>query len=283
MSKANRVRTCLTIALVLLSAAALGAKQYLQKSRDDTAANALHVQAEYLDEKSDPLDSVMAGTPVKCGRAVKITQGEGYVRYNIELLDSDGTPLNDKLAEKLAEKEQLESMADPSLSSYRAFYEGICWAVNECNQLRAKGDLVMNTFCRSMAEGVEFDQPCSNDNLQSLTDTGDLEIGFDSDGLVILSDEAEPFSRTVIFNKKLTEGDVCPLYDYIVLPIDWEYTNSKYDGYMMNEDGDMEECYVSINNMELLGEGFGIRVTADVVDAAYYPNAVTAFKSAEKK
>lgn len=277
------VRTCLTVGLLLLSAGAYGAKVYLNKNTDaEPAAAPVPVKAEYVSGEQDSLDSVVAGTPVKCERAVKITQGEGYLRYNIQLLDSDGTPLDDKLQEKLDEKKALEDMADPEISSYRAFHEGICWATNDYNQLAAKGELVLNSFCRSFGDDVEFTTPCSEDNISKLTDSGELEVGFDTDDLVVLKNEEHPFTRTVIFSKKLSEGDVCPIYDHIILPYDWNFANTIYEGFMMNDEGDMQECNIEINNMELVGEGFGIKVTADVVDALDYPNAATAFKSAGK-
>ena len=278
------LRGCLTAGFIACSAASFGARYYLEKSQPvEASAEQVHVRAEFLDGSSAEFDSAQAGSAVKCERAVKITQGEGYVRFNIELLDSDGTPLDDKLKEKLAERANLESMADPSMASYQAFQEGIYWTYNDYNQLTAKGELLMNAFCRVSDEDVlELDHPVSISDIEELSSSGELEQGFESEDFLVISSEEEPFKRTVICTRKLTEGDVLPLYDHIVLPYDWQFANTEYDGYMMNEDGGMEECFISINNMELLGEGFGIRVSADVVDAADSMSAAAAFKTAQK-
>ena len=280
----GKLRTCLTFGFVVLSAAAFGARHYLEKNNAAAAsADKVHVKAEYVDAADGATGSLSAGSTVTCERGVKITQGEGYVRFNIELLDSDGTPIDQKLQDKLSERAELEAMADPEMASYRAFQEGIYWTYNDYNQLTAKGELALDAFCRSMSEdAISHNRPYSTDDLAQLKESGGVSTGFDSDDLVIVSDETEPFKRTVICTQKYSEGDVCSLYDYIVLPVDWQYANTEFDGYTMNAEGDMEECYISVNNMELLGEGFSLRVTADVVDAADFNSAAAAFKAVGK-
>lgn len=277
----GRSRTYLTLCFLLMSAGLFGTKLRLSEQRE-IQLQKLHPQAEFVSIERMPAEVLEAGSSVSCVRAVKLTQGEGFVRFKVKLLDSDGVPFDEKLQGLLDERAELEKALDPTVASYLAFQETIYEKSNSYDLMLLKGQFALKTLVRSDGEAISPESSYTSEELEELISGGALSQTFGSEDFIQLCDEEKPFERTLIYSKKLTAGDVCPLYSDIVIPSDCTEQFTTFDGFIRNEDGKYTEGTLYINDMQLLGEGYKLLVSAEIVASGDFENPLAAFNTAEK-
>lgn len=291
----KRLLTALTLILLLLSGAALGAKAALagERAKQKSQMTAPEAKIVQSGQPEQTAAGITAGSNVPLAPAVKIEKGTAYVRFTVELQDADGVPFSQKLSEKQQEIDQYEAMLDPDSPSYLAFMETYHSLKNEYNQLAAKGELAFSALCRDNSEGAqalaENNGRLSASELDELSQTGSVtqlsqtESGGAEDSPFTASEnEKEPFKRNYTFKKAAAEGEEISLFTNVVIPADWDITTTSADHFTENDDGTFTEDVCEINNLELLGEGFKLSVSAQIVDARAADTAEQAFENAAK-
>ncbi len=252
--------TVLTAELLLISAGAFIAAGALSRGADnaDKSGTLPEIKAELVDSESYAASALTGSGSIDRIRAVKITDGEGYVRFNVELLDSDGVPLSEKLKQKQADIEVFKSyLTDPDMPSYEAFNDAYHEMMNDQRLLQLKAGTALAAFCD--AEG------------SPLPDSGEM-LKFDSE---------DGCSCTLVCRRKLSAGDTAELYSRISVP-DQEAVDTGYDAYIKNDDNSYRTETLDAGVMELLGTGFGIHVTAEVISSDGSDTAYTAFLRADE-
>ena len=252
--------TVITAELILLSAGAFAATAVIShKDKSSQRRESLpEVKAELID--SDHYTAALTDTgSIERVRAVRITDGEGYVRFRIELLDSDGIPLSDKLKQKQADIEVFKGyLTDPEMPSYEAFNDAYHRLMNEQLLLKLKAGAALSAFC----------------------DAGGSPLPQSED--ILKLDSEDGCSCTMIYRKKLSAGDTAELYSSICVPADSDVSTS-YEGYIKNDDNSYRTETLDAGVTELLGTGFGIHVTVETIPSDGSDTAYTAFLRADEE
>lgn len=256
----NKVRQSVLIAeLLLLSAGTFAATKYLQRTELTAAANGKargsEFAAEMISAEVGGVSALTSGGCIERLRGVTVTSGEGYVRFNVTLLDSDGVPLSEKLAQKREDIEVFkEYTKDPEMPSFEAFNDEYYNLQNEYDLLKLKADAALAAFTLSRGGSA-----------------------FDSDEYVCVKSD-DGCSCTLLCKEKLCEGETAELYGRISLP---EKYSAEYDNFVKNEDNSYRVENFTADAEQLLGSGFGIRVSCDAVSAEGAENVYAAFEIAQ--
>ncbi|MGN0632589.1 MAG: hypothetical protein ACI4JW_01830 [Oscillospiraceae bacterium] len=286
--------TAMTVFFLALSAAAIWAEHYLSKTEQspekaDFCASYIH------SDGSVEAENIKDGATFAAAQAVKIDSGEGYVRFRVEIADSDGTPLAERISEKQQELEELKGWLDPESPSYAAFLEGYHKLMTECNMLSAKGSLALETLVRDESfkteqDGGELSVVCENLSENVLYQTAQLDVFRNYEKITTVGqntdfveehDPDNPFVRTYTFKDRLGEGESCVLFTNIVIPSDWKDSTSEVLIYQQDDNGNFMELNAQISDLEIIGDGFTVRVSAEAVDAEGSKSAQAAFAKAE--
>ena len=278
--KTQKSRTALTLALVLLSGAAFGTEYFL-KSRQEEKIVRSHAAAELVSAEPFTGETLEAGASESCVRGVKVTDGEGFVRFRVTLLDSDGVPFNEKLAQQKKEYDELDKFSDSEAASYKAFKDTMLEKENDYKLIEQKGELALSTFLAENGDPVIKDCAYTSSQIDALINDGYVTKPFDGGDFTQVYDKDTPFERTLVYNKKVSAGESCMLCSSVVIPSDWTETNTTFNGHIRNEDGDFEDGILYIGNMELLGEGYTIKIAAEIVPVCDFEDPLAAFYSAE--
>lgn len=243
--------------LLLISAGAFAATYCLKRAELPAAANnADNVAAEVISADGGGTAALTADGCIERLRGVTVTSGEGYVRFNITLLDSDGAPLSEKLEQKREDIEIFKGYtSDPDMPSYEAFNDEYHILQNEYDLLKLKADAALAAFTLSKGGSA-----------------------FDSDDYICIKSD-DGCSCTLICREKLSAGETAELYGKISMPADYSVG---YDSFVKNEDNSYRVESVTADAEQLLGSGFGIHVTCDVVSAEGADSAYAAFLCAEE-
>lgn len=291
MAKKNnkkRLLTALTLLLLFFSGAAIGAKSALSQEQKDDKPDMTIPEAVLVNSGGSNADVLSAGSNVELSSSVKMDKGEAYVRFTVEIQDADGISLSQKLSEKQEEIEQYKDMLDPQSASYQAFLENYYALINEYNQIYTKGQLAFSAICRdtSNREGnlLETDERISSGDISELAQTGELALLSEADPNGLFIEDAEKSdgcTRTYICTQAVSEGEEISLFTNVVIPSDWDITSTQTEQFTENDDGSFTQNLSEINNMQLLGSGFKISVSAEIIDACSADDAQTAFACAE--
>lgn len=252
--------TILTAELLLLSAGAFGTAHYMKTRRETPAKeqSAPKISAEVVNSAKYAATALTEEGSIDRVRAVMITEGEGYVRFNIQLLDSDGTPLSDELKQKQADIEVFKTYTtDPDMPSYEAFNDEYHNLMNDYTVLQNKASAALAAFCSEDGKPAAY-----------------------SDDMMFISSE-DGCSCTLIYKKKLSAGDTAELYSSIAVPDD-DDVDTEFEVYLKNEDNSYRSELTDTGVCQLLGTGFGIHVTAEVVPSDGSDTAYTAFLKADE-
>jgi flagellar basal body-associated protein FliL len=298
----KKLRVVLTVIFLVLSAAAIGAKIYLVKQRENQKSQMIVPEAVIVQENRDDEASsgLSVGANIIQDPTVLVTQGTAFLRFNVELQDSDGTPFYQKLQDKQQEIEDFQNELNPDSPSYISFVERYHSMLNEYNLLYAKGLLVYETLYRDLdyvyvgksdnpselTPNLPTSQKFSTFRLENLLTDGKIEALSDEDGesgsdFTRISDDENPFSCRFVYNKKLSAGESCTLFTNVVVPTDWEQTETEVTIYTENEDNTFSVATQGVNNMEIIGDGFIVKISAEIVDASDYKSAIQAFAATE--
>lgn len=284
----------LTVILLLLSAAAFGAKRYLSKKRESEKPVMTVPEAVMTENGGGDSSGLTAGANILRDPAVVMKKGTAYVRFTVTLADSDGTPFTEKLEQKLDEIENFREDLDPESPSYQSFLEAYHTMLNEYELLYAKGLLAFRSLCRDEDYSAEeqstpnlpADGNFTTQTLEKLSDDGKISmlptVSEDNGGdFILICGEDDLFTRQYLYKEAVSEGDICPLFTNIVIPSNWETAETAVSLYRKNDDGSFDEQMLGVNNMEIIGDGFRITVSAEMIDAANFSDPVEAFESAE--
>jgi hypothetical protein len=180
------------------------------------------------------------------------------VRFNVQLLDSDGTPLSEKLKQKESDIEVFKNYTiDPDMPSYEAFNDEYHNLMNEYRQMQLKASTALAAFCDD--GGSPF---CNSEDM--------LRI-----------DSQDGCSCMMICRRKLSAGDTAQLYSSISVPAD-DSVDTQYEVYLKNEDNSYRSEMLDAGVYDLLGTGFGIHVTAEAIPSDGSDTAYTAFLRADE-
>lgn len=302
--KGKKLMMILTVVLLLLSAAAFGAKHYLAKLRERQKPDMTVPEAVIVQDngKGAAASGLTAGANIVQDPTVLVEKGTAFVRFNVELADSDGVPFSEKLEQKSREIEDFKNNLDPESPSYQSFVEAYHLMLNEYNMLYAKGMLAFGSLCRdedySYYENTEYASELtpnipsgrrfSENGLGELAEEGkitfltdeDPEMSGDTD-FVQIYDEENPFSRQYLYKNKVAAGESCSLFTNIIIPSDWDISETEMTVYRKNDDNSFSELTQGVNNMQILGEGFSVTISAEIVTAADFDDPISAFEAAE--
>ncbi len=252
--------TVITAELLIISAGAFIAAGVMEHSGKNSARDTLPaVKAELVDGENYAAAALTDTGSIDRVRAVRITEGEGYVRFRVDLLDSDGVPLSEKLKQKQKDIEVFQSyLTDPDMPSYEAFNDAYHQMMNEQLRLKLKARAALSAFCD--ADG------------SPLPDSGDI----------LKIDSEDGCSCTLVYRKKLSAGDVAELYSSIAVPDD-SAVNTGYDAYIKVNDTTYRTETIDAGVMNLLGTGFGIHVNVETIPSDGSDTAYTAFLLADEQ
>ncbi|MBR1723912.1 MAG: hypothetical protein IJ723_02680 [Ruminococcus sp.] len=252
--------TVITAELLVISLGAFIAGFAIGRNRMDKGKpeTVPQIKAELVNSEDFAASALTGSGSIDRVRAVKITDGEGYVRFRVELLDSDGETLSQKLRQKEEDIEVFKSyLTDQDMPSYEAFNDAYHQMLNEQRRLQLKASAALAAFCK--ADGSD------------LLESGDM----------IRLDDPDGCSCTLICRKKLSAGDTAELYSRIAVPSD-DAVDTGYEAYIKNEDNSYRTEQLDAGVSELLGSGFGIHVTAEVIPSDGSDTAFTAFLLADE-
>lgn len=301
----KKLMMVLTVILVLLSAAAFGARYYLTKQREKQKPDMTVPEAVIVQDngKAAAASGLTAGANIVQDPTVLVEKGTAFVRFNVELSDSDGIPFSEKLAQKSREIEDFRNSLDPGSPSYQSFVEAYHIMLNEYNMLYAKGMLAFESLCRdedysysentedisSLTPNIPTDRRFSENGLGDLAEEGkitfltDEDLGMSGDtDFVQIYDEENPFSRQYLYKNKVGAGESCPLFTNIIIPSDWDIMETEMTVYQKNDDNSFSELTQGVNNMQILGDGFSVRISAEIVTATDFDDPISAFEAAEE-
>ncbi len=292
MKKVNRSALKMSVAavvMILLSAVMLGARYMLEKQDEGKDTEQIpQVVAEVNNENgSYTIKDTAAGTTIKDKCSVKVTDGEGYVRFNLELIDSDGESFNSKLSALRTDIDYYEGALDEASPSYQAFLDTYYKLQNEYNLLYSKAQLALQTFCCAQGSSTIYTTKSYNQSeLDSLVQNGDLAFISDygdgeNDIFTQIFDSEYPFTRSFYGANKLTAGDSITLFTNIIIPTDWSSEMSQVTYYLSDDEGNYSEADTFFLNEDIIYDGFSVRVTADIVDAKDFDNPLAAFASVD--
>ncbi len=288
-------RAVLTLIFLLLSAAAFMARYIISIyiPHDKTLEYVPSAAVISEDNCNEPSDKLTAGSNILRDPTVTIRQGRAFVRFNVEIYDSSGVPFQERLDKQQQAIDDYKEKIDPELPSYMAFMEAYHDLKSDYNKLYAKGTLAISTICRDSKYNPERAETLSipstiaftADQLEHISETGDISFIADEDAggdFIQLYDENDPFSRQYIYKYPLTENESCTLFTNIIIPSDWDTEQTELLVYQKNQETEtFEELTLGFTNMSLIGDGFTVKVSADIVDAADFDNPLAAFNTAE--
>lgn len=288
-------RAVLTLIFLLLSAAAFSAKYFISVCLPhEKPAKYIPSAAVISENTSDKTtEKLTAGANIVRDPTVTVSRGRAFVRFNVEVYDSSGVSFKERLDKQQEAIDSYKEKIDPELPSYIAFMEAYHDLKSDYNKIYAKGTLAISTICRDSKYDPERAETLSipstiaftSDQLKHISETGDISFIADEDAcgdFIQLYDENDPFSRQYIYKYPLTENESCTLFTNIIIPSDWDTEQTELLVYQKNQETDtFEELTLGFTNMSLIGDGFTVKVSADIVDAADFDNPLAAFNTAE--
>lgn len=279
----RKFRSRLTVCFIFLSLCSFAFVRLSDTKDNEKNKHPESLKAQLSDTLSPIKQDANDGASYSRTRNVNITAGSGYVRFRVQLCDSDGVSFDKKLEDKRAEIDDYKKIGSDDIASANAFEEATFLADNEYNQLAAKAELALNTLyiCNS-PDSIEPERSYSSAEISDLVNKGEIvALADDNNFTQVYSDDA-PFERYFIYNKELSKGDSCALYNNIIIPNDWNEELTYFDGYYRTDEG-FDKASLYITNSELIADGFSIKVSVDVVDSFGFDSPVEAFSVTEVK
>lgn len=220
---------------------------------------------------------------------ISVEEGECFARFTVTLSDSDGTAFSDELDEiQKNAKEYKSYLDDEDLASYEAFSEAYYDELNDYIMTEAKCKLIFSLFCRGNGM-LQTDETYGYEELLEMAEDGDIAYisGMDSSlcgelELMQITYSDMSYKRQYILKESLCAGESFSLFTNIVVPNDWNDYEMNIMLYEKNSEGEFGLVAQQINCLELLGEGFGVSVETEVVEAEDFTNPLAAFEVSEK-